>query len=386
MRAMASCKAASEEDGARLRPTVKARFIWAVSMLVACPALMFAFSSRPDVFFPAYRGFSKGLLGILATVASIVPFAVWDIVILLLIVATLVQVVRCVRGRQRILPWLSTLAVVLSAGCLVSVGGWALNHYAPPLANDLGLEIEGGTVDELYEVTAYHLEQAARLAWEVPRDDSLDLEKQDFYELARIAGAAYEKPSEDYAVFTGSDKPVKSLLLWGEPLLYSGHTGLFFAATAESGVPLNCAVSDQPFVMCHEAAHRLGLAGEAEANFAAYVACVSSDDVRFEYSGHYKAFVYCYNKLRSASPDRARQLFDEITKEGLGDGLSLVRRDMKATSAHYDTYEGTFEKVGTAVNDTYLKSFGETEGVQSYGFVVNYLLAWHEAGRDTQGV
>ena len=382
MRAMASSKADGDKEREE-RPGIKARLIAAALMFAACPVLMFVFSSWPDAFFPAYRGFSKGLLGVLSTVMGVVPFAVWDIVILLLIVATLVHLVRCVRRRCSFVPWLASLAVVLSAGTLFVVGGWALNHYAPPLSQDLGLEVEGGTVDELYEVTAYHLEQAARLAWEVPRDDSLNLERQDFYELARIAGAAYEGPAEEYEVFSGSTVPVKSLLLWGEPLLYSGHTGLFFAATAESGVPLNCADADLPFVMCHEAAHRLGLAAEGEANFAAYVACVSSDDVRFRYAGHYKAFVSCYNRLCKVARDRVPELFDEIVQAGLGDGLSLVRRDMKNTSVHYDAYEGTFEKVGTAVNDTYLKSFGEPEGVQSYGYVVNYLLAWHKAGRDS---
>ena len=379
---MVSSKSDTESEGAKERPSIKARLIAAVLMLAACPALMFVFSRFPGVFFPAYRSFSKGLLGVLALIASVVPFAVWDILALLLIVATLIRLVQCLRGKYPFLSWLASLAVVISAACLVFVGGWALNHYAPPLSEELGIEAKGGTVDELYEVTAYHLEQAARLAREVPRDGSFDLEHQDFYELARIAGAAYEKPAEEYAVFQGSTVPVKSLLLWGEPLLYSGHTGIFFAPTAESGVPLNCADADLPFVMCHEAAHRLGLAAEGEANFAAYVACVSSEDIRFEYAAHYKAFVYCYNKLRSVAPERVRQLFDEVTAAGLGDGLSLVRRDMKETNAHYDAYEGTFEKVGTAVNDTYLKSFGEVEGVQSYGFVVNYLLAWHEAGRD----
>ena len=380
---MVSSKPDTETETAKERPSVKSRLIASLLMLAACPALMFVFSHWPNVFFPAYRGFSKGLLNVLSALFSVVPFAVWDIAILLLIVATLVCLVRCVRRKRPFVPWLASVAVVLSAGTLLAVGGWALNHYTPPLSQDLGLEVEGGTVDELYEVTAYHLEQAARLAWDVPRDDSLNLERQDFHELARIAGAAYEKPAEEYGVFSGSTVPVKSLLLWGEPLLYSGHTGLFFAATAEAGVPLNCADADLPFVMCHEAAHRLGLAAEGEANFAAYVACISSDDVRFQYAGHYKAFVYCYNKLYSASPERAKQLFDEITQAGLGDGLSLVRRDMKNTSAHYDAYEGTFEKMGTVVNDTYLKSFGEPEGVQSYGYVVNYLLAWHKAGRDS---
>ena len=364
------------------RRKITGRLVVAALMLAACPALMFVFDRYASVLFPAYRNFSKAVLGALALCMSVAPFALWDIAALALVVATLIRVAFCLVKRRPLAPWFANLAVLLSAVCLISVAGWALNHYAPPLANDLGLEAKGGTIDELAEVTAYHLEEAARLATQVPRDADGQLEHQDFYELARIAGGAYARPAQSYAVFSGSTAPVKALLIWGEPLLYSGHTGIFFAATAESGVPLNCADADLPFVMCHEAAHRLGLAREEEANFAAYVACASSDDARFVYAGHYKAFAYCYNKLSSLDAERAAQVIDKLSAEGLAEGIALVRADMRAARARYDAYEGFFETVGTAVNDTYLKSFGQTEGVQSYGFVINYLIAWHEAGRD----
>lgn len=365
------------------RHGIAGRLVAAAAMLLTCPVLMLVFERNADALFPQYRSFSKALLGALALAMSVVPFALWDIAALALVAATLVRVVLRFARKRPLAPWLATLTVMLSVICLLTVGGWALNHYAPPLSEDLGLEVNGGTLDELYETCAYHLEQAATLAREVPRDESYDLLHQDFYELARIAGASYEGLAARYPVFQGSSAPVKSLLVWGEPLLYSGHTGIFFAATAEAGVPLNCADADLPFVMCHEAAHRLGLAGEEEANFAAYVACASSDDARFAYAGHYKAFVYCYNKLRAKAPERAQELFDALTQAGLGDGISLVRRDMAATSTRYAAYEGPFEKIGTTVNDTYLKSFGEVDGVQSYGYVVNYLIAWHKAGRDS---
>ncbi|WP_443741808.1 DUF3810 family protein [Tractidigestivibacter sp.] len=51
-------------------------------------------------------------------------------------------------------------------------------------------------------------------------------------------------------------------------------------------------------------------------------------------------------------------------------------QDRTATQTHYRAFEGPFEDVGTTVNDTYLKSFGEEDGVRSYGLVVDYLLAW----------
>ena len=360
----------------------KKRCVAAALLLLACPVLMLVFSRFSGVLFPGYRVFSKALLATLALVTSVLPCTIWDIAALVLTIYTFVRILLRLRRKRALAPWLATLAIIVSSACFLFVGGWALNHYAPPLSHDLGLEIEGGTVDELYEVTAYHLEQAARCAKDVPRDENFDLEHQDFYELAAVAGAAYTAPAQEYDVFQGSDMPVKSLLVWGEPLLYSGHTGIFFAPTGESGVPLNCADADLPFVMCHEAAHRLGLAGEDEANFAAYVACVSSDDVRFVYAGHYKAFISCLGKLRAVAPERVETLYDELTQAGLGDAISLVRRDMKATNEHYDAYEGPFEAVGTTVNNTYLKSFGETEGIRSYGYMVNYLIAWHKAGRD----
>ena len=390
MRVMASSSANPEDtlsyaaagQAPKPRRKIAGRLLAAVLMLLACPVLMFFFSRYASALFPAYRGFSKAFLGGLAFVMSVAPFALWDIAALVLVLATLLHVAFCLVKRRSPATWFANLFVLLSAVCLITVGGWALNHYAPPLAEDLGLDAKGGTIDELAEVSAYHLEEAARLAVQVPRDAQGGLEHQDFYGLARIAGAAYERPAQSYAVFSGSTVPVKSLLVWGEPLLYSGHTGIFFAATAESGVPLNCADADLPFVMCHEAAHRLGLAREDEANFAAYVACVSSDDVRFVYAGHYKAFVYCYNKLRALDADRAAQIIDGLYAQGLGEGIELVWKDMRAANERYDAYEGPFEKVGTTVNDTYLKGFGQTEGVQSYGLVVNYLIAWHEAGRD----
>jgi len=34
--------------------------------------------------------------------------------------------------------------------------------------------------------------------------------------------------------------------------------------------------------------------------------------------------------------------------------------------------------VGRAVNDTYLRGYGEQAGVRSYGLVVDYLIAWQQ--------
>ncbi len=312
-------------------------------------------------------------MALLATVSSVVPFALWDMLALLLCLVLVVLVVRRIGGGKPLLPGLSRLLVLVSCWALLFVG-WAFNHYAPSLASQIGLEVREYSADELGFATEHYLREAAARATAVPRNDAGQLAEQDFYELARIGGAAYAGLGKRYEVFQGAQTPVKALLLAGEPLLYSGHTGIFFAPTGESCVPLHCARADIPFIMCHEAAHRLAIASEAEANFAAFLACAESDDVRFAYSGYYNAFVYCYNALYGVSPDAAAQVLESVSADK-PEEVKAVLRDLDASTVHYAMYEGPVQEVGASVNDGYLKSFGEEAGVQSYGLVVDDLIA-----------
>lgn len=358
------------------------RFALSAVLLVACAVLRWACASAGAGFWPAYRGFSKRLTSLLCFVTSPVPFAVWDAAVAVLAVLFVVFLLRAIRRRSGVLLVLSRAVLLASLAAFLFVV-WALNHYAPPLAEQIGLEVGEYSVDELFEASSYYLGRAAELAPKVLRDADGNLSGQDFYELAGIAGSAYEavceKSGDQSDVWRGPTTPVKALLVAGEPLLYSGHTGVFFAPTGEACVPLNCARTDLPFILCHEAGHRLALAREQEANFAAFVACAASDDARFAYAGYYNAFVYCYNALARADADAAQALLQEALASKNAAGVTLVLNDWSATRAHYDAYEGPFEKVGTTVNDTYLKSFGEQAGVRSYGLVVDYLIAWRNA-------
>lgn len=356
------------------------RFVAAGVLLVLCGALMALFTAMGSALFPAYRSFSKGLVGVLSAVTGVVPVAVWDLLAVVLAALALVSLVHRLMKRRPILPWLSTVCCVVAALLVLFVGGWALNHYAPPLADELDLDVDQYTTEELAEATQHYLQRAAELSLRVPRDEEGVLVRQDFFELARIAGCAYTDLGEHYEVFNGgSTAPVKALLLAGEPLLYSGHVGIFMPLTGEANVPLNCAVAEIPFTMCHEAGHRLGLAGEQEANFAAFLASSSSDDVRFAYAGYYSAAGYCLNALYANDYDRGQDLVASFADSEDALGVQLFFWDRGATREHYAAYEGPAKEAGTAVNDTYLKTFGESEGVKSYGLVVDYLIAWYKA-------
>lgn len=378
--AMATCASSFWPN---MSKATKARFVFALLAGVSCPAVMTVLSARAGssagAIFPAYRQLSKAWIGFLAQVMSVAPIALWDIAYVVLALLFVVALVRRIRRRLPISGVISWACCVASLTLALAVWGWALNHYAPPLSQDLNLEVKSYSVDELAEATEAYLHDAATLAPRVPRNKNYALERQDFFELARIAGASYEPLAQEYAVFQGCGVPVKALTLFGEPLLYSGHTGIFWAPTGESGVPLNCPAADLPFVMCHEAAHRLAIADEGEANFCAYLACDASSDVRLQYAGAYNAFVYCFNALYAADSERAADLVNSLEGTDIWDGVRLVFTDRQNTHEQYAAYEGEFKRVGTAVNDNYLKSFGNPEGVRSYGTVVDYLIAWNQA-------
>ena len=199
------------------------------------------------------------------------------------------------------------------------------------VSEDLNLEVKEYSVDELYACSEYYMLKAAEYADKIERKDGVAL-YQDFYEMAKIAGASYEELAGTYPVFEGTAVPVKKLSVIGEYLMYNGIVGMFMPITGEAGVPGSVPVVPLGFTMCHEAGHRLGLAGEEEANFAAFLACIYNKDVRFLYSGYYNAFSYCFSALYRADSERAKSLLESHQDDP---GVKLLLKDRQDTSEYY---------------------------------------------------
>ena len=334
---------------------------------------MFLFQNFPGFFFPAYRELSKNWIAFLASLTASVKVAVWDIAALCLALFVLLSLIVTIVKRRSFLKWLSSIVLLVSLLAFLTIFGWMLNHYAPELSEELSLDVREYSYDELYETTEYYFSKASEYALQMKRDESGHLLENDFYEMAEIAGASYAKLFEEYPIFKGTTARVKKLSLVGEYLMYNGIIGMYMPISAEAGVPGSVPNAVLGFTMAHEAGHRLGLAGEEEANFAAFLACLKSDDLRMNYSGFYNAFSYCFSALYKVNPEKALALYESHDDEG-AKALKLDRRD---TSEVYQRYESPLKEVSDQINDTYLKTFSEKNGIQSYGQVVDYLIAWH---------
>ena len=348
--------------------------IIAALVLFVCDGLfMFLFKSFPDTFFPYYRDLSKRWIAFLSVLTSPLKVAVWDIGFVILVVIAVISAIRVIIRKRSFLNYLSSLVLTVSVLCFIAVNGWMLNHYAPRIGKELSLEVKQYSYEELYETTGYYLTKAEESALHVQRDEEGHLLKSDFDELSAIAGASYEKLAGKYGLFKGSNVRVKRLSVAGEYLMYNGIVGMFMPITGEAGVPASVPEAPLCFTMAHEAAHRLGLAKEEEANFAAFLACAESEDPRFVYSAYYNAFSYCFSALYKIDAKKAMELYESHE----GRAHELLKLDRRDTAETYAKYDSPLQDVSDQINDTYLKTFDEESGIRSYGEVVDYLIAWH---------
>lgn len=330
------------------------------------------FSNLVDMVYPYVI---RTVQGFLAQWSSGVDFLIWQllaVVLVVVILATLVIVVACKRS---VISWGGWVLSVLSFLYLLHTLVYGLNYYAGPLADDIRLEVAQYTLEELADATEYYRERANILAMLVDRDESGNVDFEEFEVLARQAGEGFDKLTynRSYSVFAGSKLPVKKLGL-ADMYTSMGITGYTFGLTGEAAVNPQIPDITLPFTIAHEMAHRMCIAPERDANFAAYLACSVHPSVEFEYSANFMAYLYCYNALSQISTKASAEAASAISK-GVSD---LLQRDL----AYYNTFFMTHQtKAATnfadTVNDTYLRTSGDKAGIASYGQVCDLLVNWH---------
>jgi len=157
------------------------------------------------------------------------------------------------------------------------------------------------------------------------------------------------------------------------PMSYLGVGGMYSPFTCEAIVSDDTTPPSLAFTVAHEMAHSLGFSRENEANFSAFLVCMDSEDPTLRYSGCFMGLLYTLSAYYHADPDSYAELYDSID-EG-------IRLDIAEHSAYLEKYEGIIGDLHSKINDLFLKSNGEQEGVASYGQVVDLIVAWNEENK-----
>jgi hypothetical protein len=264
----------------------------------------------------------------------------------------------------RLIVGMALAAVALYA---FFIGIWGLNYHRMPLANRLGWTTRASSAQELTALCEELILRANAVRETLAEDANgvVDpgLAKE---EILGMIPDAYDKLSQRFEWVSGSYSAPKPVLASGR-LCYTQITGVFSPFTIEANVNVAVPYPLLGSTAAHEAAHQRGFAREDEANFMSYLACEASGDPYLEYSGLLLAVIYSMNALYSADTDVHRELYGLYC-----DG---IRRDLQANSDFWDRYKGRVAETSTQINNTYLQSNKQADGVKSYGRMVDLLLA-----------
>lgn len=330
------------------------------------------FSTLVDMVYPYV---TRNLQGILAQWSSQVDFCLWQLLAVALGVLLLCSVVLMIVLKWNVVQWLGWVLAVFSCIYTLHTAVFGLNFYAGPISEDLRLDMSPYTLEELTEATEYYRNEANALAAVMPRKSDGTVSFRTFEELAAMAGEGFETLTyqKHYPIFAGSTVPVKKLG-WSDMYVSMGITGFSFALTGEAAVNPQAPDVSLPFTMCHEMSHRMCIANERDANFAAFLAASNHSDPQFRYSAYFMAYRYCMAALSTVTSQAAVDARARVD-EGVSDYL---RYDMAQYDAFYRTRKNaSATKAGDAVNNAYLKTSGDASGLASYGEVCDLLVSWH---------
>ena len=243
-----------------------------------------------------YPYVTRMMVGHLTEWSSSVGFSVWQVALYCgIIIALALVVIMVVRHWNpiRLGGWILTAISVIS---LLNTVLYGLNEFAGPLSEDLRLEVisDSPAPEDLEAAAIYYRDQANLLADQVERNDDDELSDEDFADLAKQAGNGFDHLvyEEGYSVFAGSKVPVKQMNAAGKYV-----TGKTVALTGESTVNPKLPATVLPYAMCHEMAHRMCIAIDRDADFAAFLAATANDSPQFRYSGYVMAYRACLREL-----------------------------------------------------------------------------------------
>lgn len=321
---------------------------------------------------------------ILASLTSLLPISAAEVLIVLLpAVFLLVLVIRLIRiamadlalkhyYRLRFYSFLISLGIFAGIMLNAFYCVWGLNYFREPLAYTLDLNVRERPVDELASVYTQLAQEAVELRSGVDSDYRGVYMIGNYSDEYKSVVLAYRKLGESNPVFDKAVYRAKSVAL-SEAMSVLGIAGIYIPFTGEMNINVN-----QPdlYILAdaaHETAHYMGFAREDEANFLAFYAAQFSDDISFRYSATMLALVNCGNKLVEKDPELYYSIRGELFTEGM-------EKDLEEYRNYYNTYDKTVAKsVSDNVNDAYLKHNGLDDGVDSYGRMVDLIIAYYES-------
>ena len=162
--------------------------------------------------------------------------------------------------------------------------------------------------------------------------------------------------------------------------------GYYFPFSLEANYNDVMYIMSKPATMCHELAHTKGFIYEDEANLIAFLACLHSDDIMFQYSGYLSVLTYIDNDFIK-SIDSNKEIYNshvKISSQVKKDRVFLTEDAWTKVEQKAVISTKTLKKASNTFNNTTLVLNGVEQGSASYRDVVGLLLDYYMCMDDSR--
>lgn len=297
------------------------RFVFTAAFLIAAVLMIRAAKQHGDFLFMFYPGILREVEVFLSEFTAKLDYVLWERIVLIALIWAGVTLLLDIILQENLLRWISGVTAVAALLLCAYVGLTGLNRYAPSVAEGMRLEVRADySAAELRRAAAYYRDGANRAAQEVSRDADGLFIAGDFDTLGEELGSGMKNMIRTSYVFGGSTvapKKLNYLTRWDIPCFYSCFTG-------ELCINPDLEDTALPFLISCEAARRMSIARDSDAEFIGILSCIASDSEDYNYSGYFMAYRFCMQALEALDSESA----DTVA----GDESDELRADLRAAT------------------------------------------------------
>lgn len=325
--------------------------------------------------------FARGIFRVisfpLTWLVSVLPFSLTEAAVVVGIPTALIlcgiwiyRLIRYKNRRRTAERGVRFIAAVLSCGLLMFMLMDGVNFSRPSVGELMNFKDGDYEVAFLAAVTA-DLAQKASTARETVKEDEngcMRLSETPRVTLLQVDDC-YRNLQTEYPFLKTGTWRVKSVALshlWS----YTGYTGVYCPWLGEASINTDVPHSEWGHTAAHEIAHTMGFAREDACNFIAFLACTTSAQPDFVYSGYLSAYIYCSNALYAYNKAAYREAATACS--------AAVRRDLQQRNAYWKPFFGKVMDASQDFNDAFIKANGVESGIANYDEVVSLILRYYD--------
>ena len=299
-----------------------------------------------------------------------IPFSVGELVCAGLVLGLVLGAMLTLRQRLDGQPVvLRRLLALAAAGLWAYVGMcafWGVHYYGTGFQQRAGLETRPVSVAELWYTADWFAQRVNEAVDRVPRDDTGAFAVRREVILEQFP-QVYRGIEQEYPFLAQGPQRRPKRAAFSRLMSRTGFTGYLFPYSGEATLNMDAPAVFLPVTAAHEASHQRGVAPEQEANFVGIAACISSGLPVYEYSGYLFGWLQTANALHRASPRLYTMQLQLLDRR--------ARVDLQKNNDYWQQFQGPARQAAEKTYTEFLRGYGQTLGMQSYGACVDLLVA-----------